>query len=191
MTTLIRDLVPDELWALVEPLLPAPPRPPYGGRHRVFPTATASPRSCTWPGPRSRSGCCRLGSWLWLAREVLASADRVGPGRGVRCPPPQGPRPARDGGPVGLVAGEHRHQERAGQAWGTRWAQIPSIVASLGARSTLVCDGSGLPLTAAVTAANVADVAMLAAVVDDIPAVCTPSGRGRCRPAKIHADKGL
>jgi hypothetical protein len=29
MTTLINDLVPDELWALVEPLLPAPPRPPY------------------------------------------------------------------------------------------------------------------------------------------------------------------
>ena len=37
MTTLINDLVPDELWALVEPLLPAPPRPPYGGRHRAIP----------------------------------------------------------------------------------------------------------------------------------------------------------
>jgi transposase len=33
--------VPDQLWALVEPLLPAPPRPPYGGRHR-----TISDRSC-------------------------------------------------------------------------------------------------------------------------------------------------
>jgi transposase len=37
MTTLIDDLLPDELWTLVEPLLPAPPRPPYGGRHRVIP----------------------------------------------------------------------------------------------------------------------------------------------------------
>jgi transposase len=37
MTTLIDDLMPDELWALVEPLLPAPPRPPYGGRHRAIP----------------------------------------------------------------------------------------------------------------------------------------------------------
>jgi hypothetical protein len=27
MTTLADDLVPDELWAIVEPLLPAPPRP--------------------------------------------------------------------------------------------------------------------------------------------------------------------
>ena len=41
MTTLSDDLVPDELWALVEPLLPAPPRPPYGGRHR-----TISDRAC-------------------------------------------------------------------------------------------------------------------------------------------------
>jgi transposase len=37
MTTLAGDLVPDELWALVAPLLPAPPRPPYGGRHRAIP----------------------------------------------------------------------------------------------------------------------------------------------------------
>ena len=41
MTTLIDDLVPDKLWALVAPLLPVPPRPPYGGRHR-----TISDRAC-------------------------------------------------------------------------------------------------------------------------------------------------
>jgi transposase len=37
MTTLADDLVPDQLWAMVEPLLPAPPRPPYGGRRRAIP----------------------------------------------------------------------------------------------------------------------------------------------------------
>ena len=36
MTTLAEDLVPDQLWALVAPLLPAPPRPPYGGRRRTI-----------------------------------------------------------------------------------------------------------------------------------------------------------
>jgi transposase len=41
MTSLADNLVPDELCALVEPLLPAPPRPPYGGRHR-----TISDRAC-------------------------------------------------------------------------------------------------------------------------------------------------
>jgi transposase len=41
MTTLVDDLVSDKLWAMVEPLLPVPPRPPYGGRHR-----TISDRAC-------------------------------------------------------------------------------------------------------------------------------------------------
>jgi transposase len=58
-----------------------------------------------------------------------------------------------------------------------------------GSKLHLVCDGNGLPLTAAVTAANVADVTMLEAVVDDIPAVRTPSGQRRSRPGKVYADK--
>jgi transposase len=36
MTTLADELVPNELWTLVEPLLSVPPRPPYG-RHRTIP----------------------------------------------------------------------------------------------------------------------------------------------------------
>jgi IS5 family transposase len=41
-----------------------------------------------------------------------------------------------------------------------------------------------------VTAANIPDVTMLEAVVDDIPPVRTPSGRRRTRPGKLDADKG-
>jgi len=59
-----------------------------------------------------------------------------------------------------------------------------------GSKLHLVCDGGGLPLAAAVTAANVADVTMLQAVVDDIPPVRTPSGRRRTRPGMLDADKG-
>jgi len=36
-TTLVAELVSDELWAMVEPLLPRPPRPWYGGRRRTIP----------------------------------------------------------------------------------------------------------------------------------------------------------
>jgi len=32
MTSLVDKLVPNDLWAIVEPLLPPPPRPPYAGR---------------------------------------------------------------------------------------------------------------------------------------------------------------
>jgi hypothetical protein len=42
-----------------------------------------------------------------------------------------------------------------------------------------------------VTVANVADTTMFQAVVADIPAVRTPSGRRRTRPGKLHGDKGL
>jgi IS5 family transposase len=41
-----------------------------------------------------------------------------------------------------------------------------------------------------VTAANVPDMTMLEAMVDDIPPVRTPSGRRRHRPDKLDADKG-
>jgi Transposase DDE domain len=40
-----------------------------------------------------------------------------------------------------------------------------------------------------VTAANVADTALFAAVVDDVPPIRTPSGRRRTRPEAVHADK--
>jgi IS5 family transposase len=59
-----------------------------------------------------------------------------------------------------------------------------------GSKLHLVCDGSGLPLTAAVTAANVNDTTMFQAVLEDVPPVRTPSGRRRTRPAKVDADKG-
>ena len=58
-----------------------------------------------------------------------------------------------------------------------------------GSKIHLACEGSGLPLTAVVTAANISDVTMLAAVLDDVPAVLTPAGRRRIRPGKLDADK--
>jgi transposase len=77
MTALADDLVPDELWALVELLLPVPPRPPYGGRRRavsdracfaaiVFMARTSTP----WRllparelGCGSPATCWRLAEW--------------------------------------------------------------------------------------------------------------------------------
>jgi IS5 family transposase len=59
-----------------------------------------------------------------------------------------------------------------------------------GSKLHLVCDASGLPLTAAVTAANVNDTTMFEAVMDDIPPIRAPTGQRRTRPAKVHADKG-
>jgi transposase len=40
-----------------------------------------------------------------------------------------------------------------------------------------------------VTAANINDGMLLEALLDDVPAVLGPSGRRRCRPDAVHADK--
>jgi IS5 family transposase len=58
-----------------------------------------------------------------------------------------------------------------------------------GSKLHLITDGDGLPLVVAVTAANAGDVTMLEALLDDLPAVRTPSGRRRCRPGRLYADK--
>jgi hypothetical protein len=63
---------------------------------------------------------------------------------------------------------------------------IPVDRGKPGSKLHLVCDGGGLPLTAA----NTGDTTMFAAVLDDVPPIRTPSGRRRRRPGKVDADKG-
>jgi Transposase DDE domain len=58
-----------------------------------------------------------------------------------------------------------------------------------GSKLHLVCEGRGLPLTAAVTAANVGDTTMFQPVLQDIPPIRTPARRRRTRPEAVHADK--
>jgi transposase len=138
MTVLVDDLVPDQLWALVEPLLPAPPRPPYGGRHRTISDRNCSPRSCSWPAPPPRGGCCpparelgcgspttcwrRLTEWAKagvfdaLHLEVL---DRLG-----------------EQGRLDWSRASVDTMSVRARPGGAMWAQIPSIVASQGASSS-------------------------------------------------------
>jgi IS5 family transposase len=58
-----------------------------------------------------------------------------------------------------------------------------------GSKLHLITDGHGLPLAVAVTAANVNDSTAFEGLIDDVPAVRAPSGRRRCRPGTVHADK--
>jgi transposase len=190
MTTLVDKLVPDQLWRLVEPLLPLPPRPPYGGRHRTIPDRNCfaaivfmARTSTPWRLlPARELGCgsaatawCRLAEWARAGvfeRLHLQVLDRLG---------------------------EQGRLDWSRRAW-TRPACGPNVGDHVGANPVdrgkpgsklhLVCEGGGLPLTAAVTAANVPDVSMPQAMVDDIPPIRTPSGRRRTRPGKLDADKG-
>ena len=53
----------------------------------------------------------------------------------------------------------------------------------------MACEARGLPLTAAITAANVNDTLLSEALLEDMPAVLTPARRRRCRPGTVDADK--
>jgi transposase len=137
MATLVDDLVPDELWALVEPLLPAPPRPPYGGRHRAIPD-----RNC-------------FAAIVHMAR--TSTPWRLLPARELGCGSPATCwRRLTEWATAGLFDALHlvvldRLGEQGRLDWsrasvdtvrvrakrgGAMWAQTQSIVASLAASST-------------------------------------------------------
>ena len=137
MTTLVDDLVPAELWAILEPLLPVPPRPPYGCRRRAVPDRNCfaaivymARTSTPWRLlPARELGCgSPTTCWRWLTEWAKAGVfdqlhleilDRLGQ-QGVldwtrAC--------------VGTMS------VRAKRG-GITWAQIQSIGASLEASST-------------------------------------------------------
>ena len=68
MTTLVDRLAPDELWAIVQPLLPPPPAPWWGGRRRTIPDrhcfAAVVFMACTFTPwrllPARELGCAQL-----------------------------------------------------------------------------------------------------------------------------------
>jgi transposase len=134
MTTLADDLVSDELWALVAPLLPSPP---YGGRHRAIPDCNCfaaivymARTSTPWRLLPARELGCGSPTTCWRRLTEWANAgvfdqlhlqvlDRLGE---------QG-RLEWERASVDTMSVRARRG-------GTMWAQIPSIVASLEASST-------------------------------------------------------
>jgi transposase len=134
---LVDDLVPDQLWALVEPLLPAPPRPSYGGRHRAIPDRNCfaaiifmARTSTPWRLlPAQELGCgspatCwrRLTEWAnagVFAQLHLEVLDRLG-----------------EQGRLDWTRASVDTMSVRARRGGTMWALIPSIVASPGPSST-------------------------------------------------------
>jgi transposase len=146
MTTLADDLVPNELWALVAPLLPTPPRPPYGGRQPAI-----SDRNC-------------FAAIVYMAR--TSTPWRLLPARELGCGSPATCwRRLTEWTNAGVFEQLHLlvldHLGERGQVdWsrasvdtmsvrakrgGTTWAQIQSIVASLEASSTWSATAAGCP----------------------------------------------
>jgi transposase len=136
-TTLVEELVPDELWQVVAALLPVPPRPRYGGRRRTVPD-----RNC-------------LAAIVYMAR--TSTPWRLLPARELGCGSPATVwRRLDEWAKAGVFDALHLEVlDRLGIAgrldWtrasvdtmsvrakrgGTTWAQIPSIAASQGPNFT-------------------------------------------------------
>ncbi|MFF2140746.1 IS5 family transposase [Streptomyces sp. NPDC058193] len=180
-------IVDDELWALVEPLLP-PWRERFPGPRPV------SDRLClqgilfvlyndiAWQllllelGFGSGQTCWRrlerwqeAGVFDQLHRVLLSELNAAGELDWSRA----------------CVDGPHA-REKGGADTG------PSPVdrRKTGSKHHLICDGRGTPLEVITTAANVNDVTQTLALVDGIPPVAGRPGQPRRRPEALLGDKG-
>jgi transposase len=102
--------------------------------------------------------------------------------------------PAAAGAPeccwwAGLVGGQRRQHQRAGQAWGELIGANPTDRGKPGSKYHLIVDGAGMPLAALVSAANTHDSRLLVALVDRVGPVRGRVGRPRRRPERLYADK--
>jgi len=184
-----KQLVSDELWKIIEPLLPEEPPKPKGGRPRVDDRAALSGiifvlrSGIPWEMLPQEMGCgsgitCwrRLKEWheagIWerLHRVLLnrlgeADHDRVG---------------ARLFG-----LGEHPGQKR-----GRKAGANPTDKGKAGTKRHIVVDKRGVPLSVITSAANVHDSIVSEELLDAIEPIKRPGrGRPRKRPEKLHADK--
>ena len=184
--------VSDELWELVEPLIPRPPARGRIGRPRVSDRAALAgivfvlSTGISWNALPQELRCgsgvtCwrqlrewqRAGLWVQLHRLVL---DRLGQ-QGLL----DWSRAAVDSVSV--------RAKRKGELTGPN----PTDRGKAGTKYHVLCDRNGLPLHVLATGANAHDSTMLAPLLDTNPGVREHGnrpGRPRRRPGKLHADKG-
>ncbi|WP_427155572.1 IS5 family transposase [Streptomyces sp. TRM70308] len=181
-------MVDDELWALIEPLLPPWPERSPGPR-------PVSDRLClqgilfvlyndiAWQllplelGFGSGQTCWRqldrwqkAGAFDRLNRVLLAELNAVGELDWSRA----------------CVDGSHIRAKKGG----TDIGPSPVDRRKTGSMHHLICDGRGTPLKVITTAANVNDVTQTLALVDGIPPAAGRPGRPRRRPESALGDKG-
>ncbi|HET9082487.1 MAG TPA: IS5 family transposase [Trebonia sp.] len=90
----------------------------------------------------------------------------------------------------GLVPGDRRRGQRAGQKGGALTGPSPVDRGKPSSKIHVLTDAAGLPLAVAVSAANTNDQLALKPLVRAVPAVRSRRGPRRRRPDKLHADKG-
>ncbi|WP_455570072.1 IS5 family transposase [Streptomyces tauricus] len=182
-------IVSDELWSLIEPLLPEPAPKLVQGRPRV-PDRQALcgilfvlHTGIQWEylpqelGFGSGMACWRrLAAWndagVWdqlhvVLLEKLRSKDQLDWDRAV-------------------IDSSHG----PGRPTGPKSGPSPVDRARSGSKHHLIVDGQGIPLAVSLTGGNRNDVTQLLPLLDKIPAIAGRVGRPRRRPVALLADRG-
>lgn len=84
----------------------------------------------------------------------------------------------------------HRLGERPRRQRGPLTGPNPTDRGKKGSKIHLICDRNGLPISVAVSGANLHDSQALEPLVMGIPPIRSRRGPRRRRPAKLHGDKG-
>ena len=184
-----KELVTDELWDTIEPLLPPEPPKPQGGRPRIDNRAALTgivfvlKSGIPWEMLPQEMGCgsgmsCwrRLKEWqeagVWERLHLLL-LDRLGEAAQIdweRASLDSASIPAKRGGP--------------------KTGANPTDKGKKGTKRHLVSDRRGVPLAVVLTAANVHDSMVFEELLDAVEPIKRPGkGRPRKRPQKLHADK--
>ncbi|QOK93665.1 IS5 family transposase (plasmid) [Ralstonia pseudosolanacearum] len=184
-----RKKISNELWKALQPLLPVVKPSTKGGRPRVDDRAALNGilfvlhTGIPWEdlpkelGFGSGMTCWRrLRDWqadgVW-ERLHLALLKRL-----------------REHDPIDWSRASVDGATAAKPPGGEQTGPNPTDRGKLGSKRHLVVDRRGVPLALIVTGANRHDSVVFEVLVDAIPSVPGLSGRPRCRPDKLHADKG-
>ncbi|WP_406116004.1 IS5 family transposase [Kitasatospora purpeofusca] len=185
---MVERLVPDELWELFQLVVPpAPTRPQGGGRRRhgdrevLAAIVFVATSGCTWAqlppcfGPSGPTAHRRFTEWsrarVWakLHRVVLDELGARGELDWSRC----------------AVDSANMRALKKGSLTGPN----PVDRGKYGSKIHLLTERTGLPLSLAISGANLHDSQALIPLVDAIPPIRSRRGPRRRRPGKLHADK--
>lgn len=186
-----KPLLDDELWSIIEPLLP-PPKPrrfrypgrkPTNNRKALTGILFVLKTGIAWEDLPQEMGCgCGMTCWnrlkewhqarVWqqlheLLLHRLQHADKIDWSRAV----------------VDSAAVRAMH---GGEATGPN----PTDRAKAGTKHHVISDAGGLPLATTVTSAKTNDITQLKALVQKIPPVRGKRGRPRRRPRRVQGDHG-
>jgi len=187
ITIMAKPLLPDDLWEVIEPLLPEWTPSPKGGQPPITDRAALTgilfvlKTGLPWEDLPCEMNCgCGMTCWRrlrdWQADgtwdrihkvllDKLRGADKIDWSRA-------------------LVDSSFVRAAYGGEATG------PSPVdrAKPGTKHHLLTDAGGIPLASSVTAANVSDISQLAPLYNKVPPVAGKVGRPRKKPDALQGD---